>query len=87
MKKAALIPPDKERCQCMKPNGCTFMSLGGAPGLVRCSDKPTVIVREVRPGDDGRRGSMSLCDHCLGVMQQQCGTGFATVTPIKKGAA
>lgn len=68
-----LTPPDLERCQADKPNGHTFMTLGGRPGLERCKDKPTVIVHEKKPGKDGLMGSMSLCTHCLiQFMQQVC---------------
>jgi hypothetical protein len=64
-KKKALIPPDLERCQAEKPNGHTFMTLGGSPGRERCKDKPTVIVKEKKPGKDGQCGSMTLCTRRL----------------------
>ena len=60
-----LIPPDLERCQAEKPNGVTFMTLGGRKEMIRCIDKPTVIVREKKPGGDGQCGSMTLCTSCL----------------------
>lgn len=70
-KKKALTPPDLERCQADVPNGYTFMTLGGRPGLERCKNKPTVIVSETKPGKDGQKGSMSLCDGCLAVLRKQ----------------
>jgi len=70
---APLVPPDLKRCQAMKPNGVSAFSLGGVPARVRCADAPTVVITETRPGDDGRRGSMSLCDPCLQVARSQLG--------------
>ncbi|MGH9390490.1 MAG: hypothetical protein ACRD1Z_12805, partial [Vicinamibacteria bacterium] len=68
--KEKLIPPDLERCQGEKPNGYTFMTFGGVPGLVRCSEKPTHIAFE--PKQEGReQGSMSLCGECLAVCSKQ----------------
>ena len=86
MKKQPLIPPDTKQCQAQRKEGCWpdaqhFMIIGPAQ-LVRCTNKPTVIVKEVRPSEDGRRGSMSLCDACYQVFLKQNGTGFATCRPI-----
>lgn len=77
-----LIPPDVNQCQAQKPNGNTFMTLGGRPGYVRCKEKPVVIVTENKPGRDGRKGSMSLCAACWRVMLKQLGGKFATAEPI-----
>ncbi len=87
-KKPTLIPPDSKQCQAMKPNGYNFMTFGGAPGLVRCGNKPVTIATEVVPRDDGLRGSMSLCSECWQAMIDQCGAHHASFTPIpttKKG--
>jgi len=65
-----LIPPDKKQCQAEKPCGTNFMTLGGLPvgTLVRCTNKPTVIITEANKNKkDGKKGSMALCDDCLGV--------------------
>lgn len=90
MEKAAkpkpLTPPDKKRCQAEVPNGHSFMTLGGSPGRVRCSNVPTVIAKENKPGKDGRKGSMSLCDSCRVVFVETLGPSFATLTPIKPNA-
>jgi hypothetical protein len=80
----SLTPPDITQCQAEKPNGCTVWSLGGVPGLVRCKAKPTVVATEVKPGDDGQIGSMSLCADCLEVFQKQMGPGFATFSVIRE---
>jgi hypothetical protein len=77
-----LILPDLTRCQAEKPNGNSFMTLGGKPGLERCKDKPTVIVTEAVPGSYGRRGSMSLCHHCWSVALKQLGAFSITAEPI-----
>lgn len=67
-----LIPADRERCQAEKPNGHSFMTLGGRPGRVRCDAKPVFLVveQEINP-TDGRRGSMCLCAECKAVMSKQ----------------
>lgn len=62
----ALIPPDLFRCQA-EIGG--FMMLG--PGRNRCVNKPSVIVVEADPGQDGQRGSMSLCDSCLQALHER----------------
>lgn len=66
-----LTPPDLLRCQAEKPNGESFMTLGGGPKLERCRREPTVIATEIKPGKDGQIGSMSLCDKCAAVLQKQ----------------
>lgn len=78
----ALTPPDFDRCQAEKPNGHSFMTLGGRPALERCDRKPTVLVVENTPGEDGRKGSMTLCDGCLAVFRKQMPKGFATVKDL-----
>jgi len=47
------------------------MTLGGRPGLVRCENKPTLIVTEGKAGSDGLKGSMSFCPDCFVVFQKQ----------------
>jgi len=64
-KKVKLTPPDLERCQAEKSNGWNFMTLGGRREMARCDNEPTTIVRELVPGEDGLKGSMSLCTECL----------------------
>lgn len=82
MKAEKLIPPDLKQCQAEKPNGCTFMTLGGRPGMVRCENKPVTIATEVVPGKDGQRGRMSLCSECWGVMIKQLGAHYASFEPV-----
>lgn len=77
-----LTPPDRTRCQGEKSNGYSFMTLGGRPGLERCSNKPTVIVKEKKAGRDGRRGSMALCASCLKAFLRRFGDAYATVSPL-----
>ena len=77
-----LISPDLECCQAEKPNGHTFMTLGGTPRRERCKDKPTVVVTEVKLGQDGRRGSMSLCHPCWAQMLKQLGGWTISAEPI-----
>ncbi len=82
-----LIPPDKNQCQAMKPEGChpnakQFMILG--PGrMVRCSNKPEVIITERKPNaKDGMRGSMSLCPDCLVKARSSFPKGYFTEAKI-----
>ena len=82
-KKVKLIPPDKKQCQAEKPNGHSFMTLGGRPGRERCTNKPTMLATEKKPGKDGQRGSMTVCDECFSVMQKQM-PGAATYQRLKE---
>ncbi len=71
-----MIPIDKDRCQAEKPNGEGFMTLGGGHKMVRCENKPTIIITEKQAGKDGLFGSMSLCDDCLKVALEQLPQGY-----------
>ena len=71
-----MIPIDKERCQAEKPNGQSFMTLGGGQKMIRCENKPTVIATETNAGSDGLKGSMTMCDDCLKVAEKQLPKGF-----------
>ena len=73
----ALTPPDLTQCQAEK--GGAFM-LG--PGLMQCNDTPTVIATENDPGDDGLRGSMSLCESCKAEFLSRFGADYATFSEI-----
>lgn len=74
-KRVKLIPPDLKRCQAEMSNGWNFMTLGGRKEMVRCTNKPTAIVRELKPDKDGIKGSMSLCTECLAqFMMRVCPT-------------
>lgn len=77
-----LEPPDLEQCQAEKPNGHSFMTLGGVPGLERCKAKPIVIIKELQPDAHGRCGSMSLCAECWKVAIKQLGWHTFSAEPI-----
>lgn len=81
-----LIPPDTEQCQAEHTAPTNFMTLGGPPvgTMVRCKNKPTHLLKENKPDEDGRRGSMTLCDECLAVFKKEFPASFATITPLKK---
>ncbi|MDA4132063.1 MAG: hypothetical protein OK454_02920 [Thaumarchaeota archaeon] len=65
-KKADLTPPDYAQCQCEITMTLGFMQLGGPPKTTeRCKSKPTMLMEEREPGEDGQRGSMTVCDGCL----------------------
>ena len=78
-----LDPPDHDQCQAEIPNGATFLTMGGRPELIRCTNKPAVIATEVKPGKDGQVGSMSLCTSCHLVFLQQMPAGYATFEEIE----
>jgi len=81
-KNIKLIPPDIKRCQCLKPNGNTFLTFGGIPGYDRCSNKPLVIVTERKASLGNVKGSMSLCGSCWAVFVKEHDKDFATAKPI-----
>lgn len=79
-----LIPVDYKQCQSLKPNGNSFMTLGGRPGHVRCTAAPKWVATEKKPAAcDGQTGSMSLCDDCKAKCVNQLGKDFAVFAPIK----
>ncbi len=81
MKKITLIPPDKKQCQGEKQVGA--FTIGGQIGKrTRCTNIPTVIAYEKKPGTDGQKGSMSLCNNCRIQMIKQLGIGFAEIETI-----
>jgi len=80
---AITIPVDLDRCQAEKPNGQSFMTLGGGHKMVRCSNKPTKIATENKLGSDGCIGSMSLCDECSDVLKSQLGEDFCSFNDIE----
>jgi hypothetical protein len=79
-----LIPPDMKQCQAEKPNGQSFMTLGGGHKMVRCTAAPMWIATERKAGHDGRKGSMSLCDDCGAVMKEQLGPAACTFREIRR---
>lgn len=86
MKKAkeVMLPleaPDLKRCQTIRRSG-SFLSMGGIPKETRCREKAVWIATEAKPGKDGRRGSMSVCDGCQEKLKKQLGPGYATFERI-----
>tara|TARA_R110000822_G_scaffold25937_13_gene78488 strand:+ start:1015 stop:1263 length:249 start_codon:yes stop_codon:yes gene_type:complete len=78
-------PTDKKQCQAMIPNGYTFMTMGGVPGLVRCTRSPIVIATESAPDENGEYGHMSLCVECLVVATGQLPDGYFKIKKIEVG--
>lgn len=77
-----LKPADLGQCQAEKPPpGASFMTLGPI-SLKRCTNVPVVIAREVNPGKDGLRGTMSLCAECKKQFLKQLGPDYATFEDI-----
>lgn len=75
----SLIPADLTRCQAEKPNGESFMTLGGGHKMVRCENAPVWVAYETKPGPDGKRGSMSLCYPCRVVFEKQMPKGLGAI--------
>jgi len=62
----AIEPVDVDRCQGESRPGAFAL---GPNTFRRCGRLPTAIVLEREDGEDGHKGSMSLCEHCLPIMQ------------------
>jgi len=64
---------DVNQCQAEKPNGNSFMTLGGIPGLERCKNVPKYIVieRTMKEEEDNFQGAMSMCVDCKNVFITQ----------------
>ena len=77
-----MIPIDKERCQAEKPNGQSLMTYGGGHKMIRCESKPAVIATETKAGNDGLKGSMTMCSECLDVAENQLPKGFFDIVNI-----
>lgn len=84
--KTQIEPLDAERCQAEKPNGNSFMTFGGVPGLERCRSKPAFVVVEKKAGADGLQGAMTMCAECFMVFKKQVGTKNALVFNLKERA-
>lgn len=77
-------PLDVERCQAEVPNGATFMTFGGVPGLVRCTSKPRyVLVERKRNKKDKLHGAMTVCTSCFEVFKKQVGEATVNIFEIK----
>lgn len=84
-----IAPLDVDRCQTEVPNGASFMTLGGVPGLVRCSNQPEFVLVEREPGEDGQNGAMTVCASCFDVFKKSMGNKVKvhsfTILRSKKG--
>lgn len=77
-----LTPPDKARCQSEHKNGP--FTMGGTIGRwIRCTNAPTVIIREREAGQDGQLGEMSLCAECLEIAKKQLGSNTFEISVIR----
>lgn len=77
-----LTPPDLTRCQAQIQRHHPFIHGGNVRPWERCDAAPTTIATERKPGADGQRGSMSLCDPCKLQLEKRK-PGLATFAPIK----
>jgi hypothetical protein len=74
---------DHMRCQADIKSAYNPWVMGGDVGgkWGRCTEKPTWYVREVKPGKDGRKGAMALCDSCKVICEKQVGDSI-TCEPL-----
>lgn len=79
-----LTPPDRERCQALIRAAHGPFVLGPKPRHEQCKVLPSVIVTEKEPGEDGKRGSMSLCISCLNELLDQVQRGKAAAVNVEK---
>jgi hypothetical protein len=83
MKTPKREPVDKKQCQA-EYHPYNFMTLGGSANEIRrCVNKPVWIIKETKSGEDGQRGSMSLCEACYQKSLTQLPKGFAEAKRIK----
>ena len=80
MNKPNLIPPDMNQCQAEQRLG-SFMTLGPR-SLIRCTNRPVWLATERKPGEDGLKGSMTLCHGCAERMKKKLGRNHCVFTPI-----
>lgn len=78
-----LDPIDVRRCQAIKPNGNSFMTIGGVVGRERCKNTATCIIIQISPAEDGLRGGMSVCNECLEVAKFQLGADTFVIQYIE----
>lgn len=65
MTASKIAPTSTAQCQVeITPAHGPFV-LGPPPKPARCTNKPVAILVEKTPGDDGEKGRMSVCSHCL----------------------
>jgi len=81
-KNVQLIPPDYERCQAERLGG-SFMTLGPRK-MERCKRPPVFIATEIKPGEDGQCGSMSLCAQCSKMLTKKHGPNFAKLMTLEE---
>ncbi len=86
----ALKPPDLKRCQGEQRVYQPFTMGGVVSRFERCGNKPSVVATETEPGDDGQKGSMSVCPSCLVALKaMRTGLRFTKIrrkAPTKRGS-
>ena len=80
-----LIPPDYKQCQAEVRSYHPFQMGGEVYGTKRCESKPTVIITECKKNEeDGKKGSMSLCDDCLIKATKKLGKNYFTIKKLSR---
>ncbi len=70
-----LIPPDRRKCQAESVQYRVLNTPNPTYLLARCGAVPRWIATEKEPGEDGRRGSMSLCGACRQMVLTRAAAG------------
>lgn len=60
------------------------MVLGGNHKMHRCTNAPTTLLKENKPGPDGKKGEMSVCESCLEVSRKMFPKGHVTEVAISE---
>ncbi len=72
---AALEPVDTGQCQCEHNTYNPFIMGGPVYHMVRCEDKPSVVVTKKKEDEHGQKGAMSLCNKHLLAFIKKYGAG------------
>lgn len=69
---SSLIPVDPVRCQAMIKEAHNPFAVGHPPPRwERCARSAVYRADETTPGEDGRKGAMSMCAECKVVAERQ----------------
>ena len=82
-KEENFIQADLERCEAEITTQNPF-GMGDSKKIERCSNKPTTVLTEKEKGEDGLKGSMSLCDSCLEVAKKELDMDMFTIEKINQ---
>lgn len=80
-----LTPPDFGCCQAEITDAHNPFGIGAPPPSPRrCTARPQYLLTEKEPGEDGQRGSMTLCESCLEQFRQRMPADYAEVKALSE---